>query len=288
MPSTRPFDLVAFDLDGTTIPHAEKFMPQRTKRAFALAHQRGCVVAAVTGRPVDMLSFIYDEPWMDYLVTLNGSLVRRASSASGRAELFGAPLAPTQSAAVFQALAGLCRGWFAFLHDAEYMERNVFSYMVNLSGASAEEMRTHFPGTELVDSVPALVAAGDFAGVYKIQCSFGDRQERDEGARRLEALGGLELARMGDREIEVTTAGANKGDALVRLAGALGIDPARGVAFGDDGNDLGLLRAAGTAVAMGNATVEVKRACARITEDNEHDGVAIVIEEIIRKETAAL
>jgi Cof subfamily protein (haloacid dehalogenase superfamily) len=279
MPSTRPFDLVAFDLDGTTIPHAEKFMPQRTKRAFALAHQRGCVVAAVTGRPVDMLSFIYDEPWMDYLVTLNGSLVRRASSASGRAELFGAPLAPTQSAAVFQALAGLCRGWFAFLHDAEYMERNVFSYMVNLSGASAEEMRTHFPGTELVDSVPALVAAGDFAGVYKIQCSFGDRQERDEGARRLEALGGLELARMGDREIEVTTAGANKGDALVRLAGALGIDPARGVAFGDDGNDLAMAGKVGSFVAVANASEKILAAADEVCPSVDECGVATWLEQ---------
>ena len=276
MPATRPFDLVAFDLDGTTIPRAEKFMPQRTKQAFALAHRRGAIVAAVTGRPVDMLSFIYDEPWMDYLVTLNGGLVRRAST---RAELFGTPLAPAQTAAVFRTLAGLCRGWFAFLHDAEYMERNVVSYMVNLSGVSAEEMRTHFPGTQLVDSVPALVAASDFVGVYKIQCSFGNAAERDEGALMLEALGGLELARMGEREIEVTAAGANKGDALVRLAGALGVDPARSVAFGDDGNDLAMVGKVGTFVAVANASEKILAAADAVCPSVDECGVAAWLEQ---------
>ena len=57
--------------------------------------------------------------------------------------------------------------------------------------------------------------------------------------------------------------------------------------MGDDGNDLGLLAAAGTAVAMGNATDAVKRACQRVAADLDHDGVAEVIEEIIREETAS-
>lgn len=275
MTNPRPFDLLAFDLDGTTIPRAEKFMPEPVKRAFAHAHETGSKVAAVTGRPVGMLSFIYNEPWMDYLVTLNGSLVRRAST---REELFGTPLAPAQTAAIFRALADLAGGWFAFLHDANYMERNVLSYMVDFSGVSAQEMMTHFPGTVLVDSAPALVAEHGFAGVYKIQCSFGSPAARDEGARRLDALGGLEVARMGEREVEVTAAGANKGEALVRLAHELGIDLARCVAFGDDGNDLAMTGRVGTFVAVANASEKILAAANEVCPSVDECGVATWIE----------
>ena len=37
------------------------------------------------------------------------------------------------------------------------------------------------------------------------------------------------------------------------------------------------LPAAGHSVAMGNATAEVKRACARVAPDNDHDGAAAVL-----------
>ena len=41
-------------------------------------------------------------------------------------------------------------------------------------------------------------------------------------------------------------------------------------------------------MAMGNATGEVKRACHRVTDDNDHDGAALAIESILEKETASL
>ena len=53
------------------------------------------------------------------------------------------------------------------------------------------------------------------------------------------------------------------------------------VAFGDGTNDLTMLRAAGLGVAMANAADEVKAAADRVTDDNEHSGVAKVINEIL-------
>lgn len=280
MSNARPFDLLAFDLDGTTIPHAEKFMPEPVKRALTHAHEAGIKVAAVTGRPVDMLSFIYDEPWMDYLITLNGGLVRRASN---REELFGAPLAPAQAEAIFCALAEFGCGWFAFTRDASYMERGIFSYMVKSSaGLSPEELKTHFPGSVFVDSVPQLVAGRDFAGIYKLQVSFSSPAARDAGAERLESLGGLELARMGALEVEVTTAGADKGTALVRLARELGIDPARCVAFGDDGNDLAMAGRVGTFVAVANASEKILAAADEVCPSVDECGVATWVEALLR------
>jgi len=74
---------------------------------------------------------------------------------------------------------------------------------------------------------------------------------------------------------------ADKGTALCRLASHLGVAPSEITAFGDDLNDLSMMKFAGTAVAVGNAVNEVKDAADFITDTNEEDGVARYIEERI-------
>ena len=49
------------------------------------------------------------------------------------------------------------------------------------------------------------------------------------------------------------------------------------LAIGDSENDLEMLEAAGTGVAMGNAASEVKRAADDITAGNDEEGVALAI-----------
>lgn len=68
--------------------------------------------------------------------------------------------------------------------------------------------------------------------------------------------------------------GTNKGLGLSALAGALGIAREQTVAFGDSENDLGMLRAAGIAVAMGRHSPALDPVCDRIAGTVEEDGVA--------------
>ena len=56
------------------------------------------------------------------------------------------------------------------------------------------------------------------------------------------------------------------------------------MAFGDGTNDLSTLLAAGCSVAMGNAHPSVKAAADIVTTDNDSDGVALVIEKLLRGE----
>lgn len=81
--------------------------------------------------------------------------------------------------------------------------------------------------------------------------------------------------------VELTPPGADKGSALERLANGLGIDRSEVVAFGDNQNDLTMLRWAGRGVAMDNAIDLVKDAADEVTLTNDDDGVAVVIERIL-------
>ena len=49
------------------------------------------------------------------------------------------------------------------------------------------------------------------------------------------------------------------------------------MAMGDGNNDIGLMKAAGLSVAMGNSDPEILSEADHVTEDNEHDGVAAAI-----------
>lgn len=68
--------------------------------------------------------------------------------------------------------------------------------------------------------------------------------------------------------------GCDKGYAVKRVCELLNIPIERSIAIGDSENDLGMLRAAGTSVAMGNAPDGVKSACTVVTESVKNDGAA--------------
>ena len=82
--------------------------------------------------------------------------------------------------------------------------------------------------------------------------------------------------------LEIVRTGMNKGKALLQMCDLLGIPYEGTFAAGDASNDIGMIRAAHTGVAMANADPEVKEAADRVTvRDNNHDGIAEIIETMI-------
>ena len=67
---------------------------------------------------------------------------------------------------------------------------------------------------------------------------------------------------------------ATKSLAVSALAEHWGIPKSDVVSFGDDTNDIDLLKYSGIGVAMGNALADVKAAANQICDTNENDGVA--------------
>lgn len=70
---------------------------------------------------------------------------------------------------------------------------------------------------------------------------------------------------------------ASKESALRQLTGLLKIEPAATMAIGDEQNDLGMIKAAGIGVAMGNAVSQLRAIADQVTADNNHNGVGEAI-----------
>jgi len=75
--------------------------------------------------------------------------------------------------------------------------------------------------------------------------------------------------------------GVSKALALAALLERVGLSLGAVLAFGDDHNDLELIAAAGTGVAMGNAIPDLKAVAAHVTDTNDNDGVAVVLERVL-------
>lgn len=83
----------------------------------------------------------------------------------------------------------------------------------------------------------------------------------------------FELCNTGGQNRELSPKGIDKGVGVARALEYLGrTGNARTFGFGDSGNDLGMLGAVETAVAMGNAMPEVKAVADYVTDDVAHDG----------------
>ena len=73
--------------------------------------------------------------------------------------------------------------------------------------------------------------------------------------------------------VDVFPRAGGKARAVRRVLDMYGISPEEAIAFGDGGNDIGMLDAVGTSIALGNANPEVKEMASFVTDDVDHDGI---------------
>ncbi len=83
---------------------------------------------------------------------------------------------------------------------------------------------------------------------------------------------------------DIMAADVSKGDGLSFLTKAIGLNLAETVAFGDNYNDISMLKQARYSIAMGNGEEEVKAIAWRVTESNEEDGIAKALRKYVLAE----
>ncbi|MBQ1508360.1 MAG: HAD-IIB family hydrolase [Erysipelotrichaceae bacterium] len=119
----------------------------------------------------------------------------------------------------------------------------------------------------LYDMTPETKAYEGERVIHILYYATGDL--REEIIRR---AGDMETNRMTIAG-EISPKEKSKGKAMLETAEKLGIARDHVVAFGDAGNDVDMLRLAGTGVAMGNADRECKDAADYVTDDISDEGI---------------
>jgi len=112
----------------------------------------------------------------------------------------------------------------------------------------------------------------------KFGCQSTDETKRNEMMEQLSYFDGLELTNSLPINVEANPKGVSKAGALKFVCDSIGITMDHIMACGDSLNDIKMIQEAGIGVAMGNAQEAIKNVADVVTDTNNEDGVAKVIE----------
>lgn len=268
---------VFLDLDGTLL-NSQKEISPATLETLSLAAEQGAYIIPATGRfYLGIPEIIRNLPFARYFVNINGAEIydAREKRVLHREEM---PMA--QALKIFSLLDGYACIYDCYAENWGYMERGFYAclseYIPEISHRKvALSMRTPVDGFR-------KTVAERFETVQKVQAFFRDMEARKRCIRELtEALPECRITASLQSNVEINSRKADKGEALLFLRAYLGIPPQRVIAFGDNSNDVTMLRGAGVGVAMGNATPEAMAAADMVTASNDADGVAAALRELL-------
>lgn len=267
-----PFDLGAFDLDGTVLRH-DLTVSERTVGALGRLREAGVRLVVATGRRFEgayeyagRLGFEGEDPVICY----GGSMVRRMDGET----LLHKKVPQEVSVEALRWAAD--RG----LHARVFTDGKIV--VSPDSPASVAYLRAgDDPDVVVVDSPADWLEDG---GEEPTKLVFVDRPDQIEGwleEARAVFAGKLFVTRSLPHYVEVGGLEGTKSRALEFLCGHWSIDPSRAAAFGDADNDVDMLRFAGLGVSVGGRTEEIRAVADIIVEPIDEDGVARYIEEIL-------
>lgn len=109
--------------------------------------------------------------------------------------------------------------------------------------------------------------------INKILCICNPKQIGEIEQKLKQAFPECSIAKSSDYLLEIMESGITKATAVHQLCQLWGYDVKETIAFGDNYNDVEMLKEVGTGWLMGNAPKELKQEFQNITEDNDHDGI---------------
>ncbi|WP_179393965.1 Cof-type HAD-IIB family hydrolase [Lacticaseibacillus absianus] len=261
--------LIALDIDDTLLTSDQTILPS-TKAAVAAALARGIKVVLCTGRPLAGV-----QPFLDalgitgpdqYVVTYNGAVIETVAGQVVAKRLI--------DRAGYETLTAYAK--------AQHLPFNVL-----------DEDSVIYTADRDVDAITVVQALENQAGILirdpeDLPADFaiakglfvGDPAQLDAAEPAVHAAfdADYSVIRAGRYFLEVMQAGVDKGQALRDLAALLGFTRDELMAVGDEGNDLAMFAAVGTAVAMGNGSDIAKAAAGHVTGTNDEGGLAAAIE----------
>ncbi|MCH5299200.1 MAG: HAD family phosphatase [Ruminococcus sp.] len=264
------YKMIAVDIDDTLLNSRKELSP-RTKNTLIKAQQNGIRVVIATGRMpygakkyAEMLDvFHYDGYYMSFnggaIFNARGECISRTYLDRRLVEPVYSILRPTTATVVVHKDGKM------------YADRKVNPYTDRPSWSNGLPLN-------LVDDIAEFV---DW-DLHKIVIVDEPEKLKIIQQTVLEKFGKyVDAYFSAPYFLEVMPKGINKGKALEIICMDCGLDLSEVIAFGDNFNDVSMIETAGLGIAMGNAEVELKNAADFVTDDCDHDGIALALERFV-------
>ena len=261
-------NLLVFDIDGTLLPFGQELPSKETIKAVSERLAKGDVVAIASGRPFPAIKRFLElfGPGEKYVMAANGAAVYDIEG--NVIEINGITLGDFHSF-VKRHHDLIDRG----AHVYCYMPSELGYYYFNES-VEWEINCNHFPGKDL-----SKHPMSDDAPLLKMMVSASpsliDTIVVDDVDKTFNVL------RTDPHYLEFMNPKADKATATEIIRLRLGLDKEHVYTFGDQGNDLRMIKEY-QGVAMGNAIDSVKQAAKYITKNDTDEGIAYALRNFIK------
>ena len=247
--------LILSDLDGTLF-HDDKSISAYSKQIIAEAQKRGILFGVCTSRAkVNAVKFL-DGIKPDVLITNGGGLVH-----SGADKIYSCEFTVEEIRTLIKTTFEVCGP------DAVLSVDNDHGLYCNTKEELGDKYWTHTDFADFNETAMKMcIETLDREKIEKIASSIG-----------IEKIDYLPFSDI--PWYKLSKEDATKEKAIEALCSHLKITPAKIAAFGDDFNDIGMLKLCGKGIAMANAIDEVKQISDGVCKSNEQDGVAAWIKE---------
>ncbi|MFC9538532.1 Cof-type HAD-IIB family hydrolase [Lysinibacillus sp. NPDC056959] len=250
--------ILFFDVDGT-LYNSEKILPASAKEALFEARRNGYELAIATGRAPFMIQTLLEELDINTYVTFNGQYVVY------RGEVVYTNGVEKDELAKIIAFGEERNEPVVFLDDKQMIASVENNDMV---AESLNTLKYQYPN---LDSTYYMQN-----DVYQTLIFM---EEKDEHLYR-EAFPNVQFIRWHRYSCDILPKGGSKATGIEKVLEKMGLTLNDAIAFGDGMNDIEMLQAVGTGVAMGNGHERVKAVATHIAEHVDEDGLAKIMRQL--------
>lgn len=272
--------LIASDLDGTFLMNHRQPHPENV-RAVHECQKRGIKVCACTGRLWAGARKVIKLGGFDRFAVLNnGASIIDTETGELR---FRSRIEPQFLKQILQVGTDAGSGAMVFGYNTVYAFGPTTPHVAD----RIKEMET-YPEDErhefkVYDNLDDMVnGCMDDAEKITLRMDFIDHF--DEVYEKLSKITDLEITSSWVGNVELTSKGGTKAEAVSVLADIYNVDSEEVMTFGDNFNDISMIMWAGVGVAMGNADERLKSIANYVTDRNYNAGVAKAIYKIALNE----
>lgn len=269
------YKLIAMDMDGTLLTN-DKDITERSKRAIKRAKEKGVIPVVCTGRifaSAKVLAKLIETSAP--VVASNGAYIRENNSED---VIYKKALEKGDIKSLVNDIKEAGFYPHLFTHDTVYSEKLIYSSrnydLWNKFIPENERVKI-----EIVEDLSLVPEKED--NILKVVSASEDVSGINELKEFIKTKYDLEVVSAIQGNFEVMAKGVSKGNAIKALCEMYDINEDEVICIGDSENDESMLEVAGLSVAMGNAEEYLKTIANYITDTNEEDGVAKVIEKFI-------
>ena len=240
-----------FDIDGTLVDFHSKHISVKTVEALTRLRAKGVILCLATGRsPLALPCF--PEIKFDVFLTFNGSYCFDSGQV-----LFSNPIPHEDIKKLIENAASINRPVCIATHNrmaANGADKDLAEYL-SIAGSTLE----------IADDFDDLLQEE----IYQVMLGC----YKQEYPLVMKDVTHAKIAAWWDRAVDIIPANGGKGAAIQRVLGYYHLNPEQAIAFGDGNNDIEMLKAVGTGVAMANSSEHLKEVADEVCGHAAQDGI---------------